>query len=198
MSRTLSILGCLVTLAACSKSPAADKKAEGEGAAKPAAAESATPTAAADKAAPAPADKAGSLPTAEGQLDCAKLLPADLVEKYFPKAVAKKSEHGGSSSTACEVSRGSIGDEDWVFFTIVYQCSISMTDEMVKAVLDAMQGEKVDGVGRVAEADGSHLRAWDDDTACNVNVSVYGPSYKPLVHDSLQLLTPELLKTAGQ
>jgi hypothetical protein len=155
----------LFAVAACSK---ADDKPKSQ----PAAASAPSP---APPSAPAPTktDELGllaDLPTIE-HVDCAKVLPQSLVDKFFPGAKVTTPIDG-----VCDID---LGDDSLDVLNVQYDCGLPLTDDDVKSVLAVVTDAKpIADLGRGANQDDVELRAFDRDSACLLTANYTTPPAK--------------------
>jgi hypothetical protein len=190
MSRTLAIVSVLLASAGCSKKQPAGSGGEHEAVAAPAA-KADEPAKAAP---PAKAAAGGELPSLEGPVDCAKVLPATMVTRHFAGAVVSSPTSG-----VCEVKKGEVGETGSIAILIQYECSVAMGDDLMASMLDNV-GTRVPGLGRGAVAHDGSLQVFDNDTACILNVTTIDKiaGLDAFVRDALDTITPERLRSGGE
>ena len=167
----------LVLFAACSKKNEEAKKTDPAAATPaPAAAKPAEPTpgsAAAPAAAPA---------AATGKLDCDKVLPKSLRDKYFAGATIENNPQPVDFAGSCKITQGDDTRE------VNVSCHDNVAAGM-QASIDALKkslpnAKEQSGIGKAAvvvdmgevagKKLGMQVTAWDDDSNCQVSLSLGG------------------------
>jgi hypothetical protein len=126
------------------------------------------------------------------KLDCARLVPAAVVARYFPGG-AVKPQHSDERTALCNVS---VAGNDWAA-QASYLCRPTDTFAAYQAKA-AEAGKKkpaIPGIGRAAFGNERRVLFYDDDTDCMVDVSDQVAEKKSVefARDLATVLKPDLL-----